>query len=102
MTESDLMRDIQIAVSNEGHRVFRNNIGVCQTRAGDYIRYGVCNPGGSDLIGWTKSGKFFAIEVKTGKGKLTKEQDNFLRAVNEAGGIGVCARSIEEALSAIF
>jgi hypothetical protein len=96
MSEADLMRDIQVALSAKGHRVFRNNIGMCQTREGQMIRYGVCNPGGSDLIGWTKDGKFLAVEVKVGIRKLTPEQDNFLKAVIGAGGIGVCARSLKD------
>lgn len=96
MSEADIMRDIQIALSNSGHRVFRNNIGVCKDAKGNYIRYGVCNPGGSDLIGWTKDGKFLAVEVKTDKGRLTTEQTAFLSAVNKSGGIGICARSVDD------
>jgi len=96
MSEADLMRDIQVALSKAGHRVFRNNIGLCMTSEGTYIKYGVCNPGGSDLIGWTKDGRFLAVEVKVGIRKLTTEQDNFLKAVNKAGGTGICARSIKD------
>jgi len=96
MSEANLMRDIQVALSAAGHRVFRNNIGLCQTTEGTYIRYGVCNPGGSDLIGWTKDGKFLAVEVKYGRGRLTQHQENFLSAVSSAGGVGICARSIDD------
>ena len=96
MSEAEIMRDIQVAVSKMGHRVFRNNIGVCQDGRGNYIRYGVCNPGGSDLLGWTRDGRFLAIEVKGPRGRLTKEQDSFLDAVKLAGGIGICAHSVEE------
>ena len=97
-SESELMRDIQLAVTEAGHRVFRNNIGVCQDTKGNYIRYGVCNPGGSDLIGWTRTGRFLAIEVKSEKGRLTVVQENFLSSVAKAGGIAICARSVEDVL----
>ena len=96
MTEAELMREIQLFLSNKGHRVFRNNIGVCKDERGNYIRYGVCNPGGSDLIGWTKEGKFLAVEVKSAKGRLTATQESFLEAINKAGGIGICARSVQD------
>jgi len=96
MTEAGLMRDIQVALSKAGHRVFRNNIGTCMTARGDYIRYGVCNPGGSDLIGWTKTGRFLAIEVKTESGRLTEAQERFLEAVNKFGGVGICAKSLKD------
>lgn len=101
MTEADLMREVQLAVTNMGHRVFRNNIGVCKDDKGSYIRYGVCNPGGADLIGWTREGTFLAIEVKTEKGRLTKEQESFLVAVNKNGGIGLCVRSVLDVKTAL-
>jgi hypothetical protein len=96
MTETALMRDIQIALSKAGHRVFRNNIGTCMTSRGDYLRYGVCNPGGSDLIGWTKDGRFLAVEVKSDTGRVTTEQANFLLAVRKSGGVGILARSLKD------
>ena len=96
MTEAELMREIQLAVTQEGHRVFRNNIGVCQTKSGEYIRYGVCNPGGADLIGWTKEGRFLAIEVKGPKGRVSAQQNLFLQAVTRSGGVGILARSVDD------
>lgn len=51
--------------------------------------------GVSDIIGIYK-GKFFAIEVKTAKGKLSDHQKRFLAGVNENGGIGFVAKSFED------
>ena len=51
--------------------------------------------GVSDIVGIYK-GKFFAIEVKTKKGKLNVHQENFLEAVVMNGGIGFVARSGED------
>lgn len=84
------MKEIQIRASSLGARLFRNNVGYCQEHK---IRYGVCNPGGSDLIGWTASGKFLAVEVKAGS-RTSKAQMDFLKAVIRAGGIGIVAHSI--------
>ena len=99
MTEAEIMRDIQIAVSELGCRVWRNNIGILQDRNGKYVCYGVCNPGGSDLIGFTNKGRFLAIEVKTEKGTVTTEQAQFILTVNQFGGIAFVARSVSEAVS---
>ncbi len=100
MKEVTLMREIQIAVSKAGHRVFRNNQGFFLTQDGRKIRTGLVN-GSADLVGWLGdgSGRFLAIEVKTDKGRPSKEQINFIQAVNRAGGLGMIVHSVEEALA---
>jgi len=92
--ESDLMRLIQVRLSEAGHRVLRNNVGMARTEDGRVIRYGL-GVGSSDLIGWTRTGEFLAVEVKTPTGRVTPEQEAFLRAVSLAGGIGVVMRSVD-------
>lgn len=88
--------------------MFRNNQGQFQTPDGRWIRYGVCNPGGSDLIGWTPVivtpdmvGKpvavFTAVENKTSSGKATSAQANFIEQVRKAGGIAGVCRSGDDA-----
>ena len=51
----------------------------------------------SDLIGVYK-GRFLAVEVKLPSNKkgTTKLQDWFLEKINQCGGIGVVAKSVEE------
>jgi len=49
-------------------------------------------PGIADILGCYK-GKFIAIEIKSEKGKLSPAQENFLKLVNDNGGIGFVARS---------
>ena len=51
--------------------------------------------GVSDILGIV-NGKFIAIEVKTKRGRPTENQTNFLRRINENGGIAFIARSIED------
>ena len=109
MGETSILKLIHVAVVATGARIFRNNVGVLQDRFGQYVAYGLC-PGSSDLIGWTpleitpemvgkKLAVFTAIEVKTKEGRSTVEQDQFLKVVEAAGGIGFIARSTEEALA---
>lgn len=68
--------------------------------------------GASDLLGWTdvevtqdmvgkKLAVFTAFEVKTGRLKATKEQDAFVRTVNEHGGIATIARSLDDIMEAL-
>lgn len=108
MTEAALLKKIMLALSRKCI-LFRNTSGV--TKEGDrYIRYGIANPGGSDLIGWTaievtqemvgsKVAIFSAAEIKR-PGKLstaTLEQKRFVDAVRKAGGLACIVDSVESA-----
>lgn len=58
--------------------------------------------GASDLIGIVKPhGRFLALEVKTARGRLTKEQTQFLLLVNRMGGVARLVRSTQEAACAV-
>ena len=92
MTESNIQQLCRIAASDMGALVFRNNVGAYKDKYGNYIKYGVCNPGGSDLIG-IYNGKFLAMEVKKPGEDPTDPQINFLTQVHKAGGIAGVVRS---------
>lgn len=109
-SESSIQRRIQMALSQAGCLIFRNEsagayMGKVIHKAGDqvtlgkarFLPAGLCK-GSADLIGVAPSGAFLAVEVKTARGRTSPEQDKFLLAVNKAGGIGFVARSAEEAL----
>jgi len=51
--------------------------------------------GVSDIVGLYE-GRFFAIEVKTEKGKLSEDQAKFLKLVVINGGNGFVARSLDD------
>jgi len=51
--------------------------------------------GVADIIGIWKE-RPLAIEVKSGKGRLSLEQKSFLSAWGAAGGIGIAAWSVED------
>jgi hypothetical protein len=70
------------------------------------VRFGLV-PGSSDLIGFRtvvmtpdmvgqRIAQFVAIETKGPAGRVTKDQKNFLRVVDESGGIAVLARNIAD------
>ena len=110
MGESSIAAMIRLAVSALGSRVFRNNVGQYTDQAGHVIRYGVCNPGGADLIGWVRLvitpdmvgktvAQFLALEVKTMSGRVKPAQQHFIDVVNAAGGRAAVVRSVEEAES---
>lgn len=117
VSEKELQSLLMIEASRLGSRVFRNNTGqawvgkVVARHDKDIVlrnarpfHAGLCK-GSSDLIGWTSLnihqglvGKrlalFTAIEVKSARGRLSKEQDNFLSVVETSGGLAIVARSL--------
>lgn len=107
MKEKPILNEIMLSFTKQKARVFRNNVGMLEDKQGRKVRYGLCK-GSSDLIGWKetiitpamvgqKVAIFTAVEVKTGKMKATKEQGQFIDAVNIAGGIGMIVYSSHEA-----
>lgn len=101
------MRRVMLALARAGVTTWRNNCGVARYEGGAVVRYGIANPGGSDLIGLrsievtpdmvgTRVAVFVAVEIKTPAGRLSPEQRRFLDFVRDAGGIGFVARSEAE------
>lgn len=90
-------------------RLWRNNSGsLPDPRTGRYVQFGVGSPGGSDLIGYRRVtvtpemvgqhlAVFAAVEVKTPKGRVKAEQQQFVDHIRSAGGIAGIARSVDEA-----
>lgn len=61
---------------------------------------GMYGSGLLDLVGCL-GGRFFALEVKYGKGKPTERQQEMIHRIGEAGGVAAVVRSVEEALSVL-
>lgn len=111
MTESDLVKLIQVKATENGARLFRNNVGVGKSVAGSTIKFGL-HTGSGDLIGWTPVkitdemiGKtiavFTSIECKSSKGRIRPDQMLWKLTVKEAGGISAIVKSENEFLEAI-
>lgn len=92
--ETDIMRLIQIEATRQNIRLFRYNVGLFYTKNLIPIRCGT--PGVSDLIGFTDTGRFVAVEVKTPAGRLSEEQTAFLLQVQKSNGIAFVAHSVQE------
>ena len=94
MTETDIQNNIRQALSAHGV-VFRMQSGMFYTETGEKIRVGI--PGMSDLL-FIGNGFIAWIEVKTAKGKASKQQLNFIERMKALGHRAGIARSAEEAL----
>jgi len=90
------MRLIMLALSEDGHGVFRANVGLFYTRDGRPVKSGL-PIGFSDLFGFRPDGRAWFIEVKSATGRLRPEQTLFLEAMRARGAIAGVARSVQEA-----
>lgn len=121
MNPHDLHKVIMLDLSRGDVRLFRHNVGMAwqgtlKRHGGGVVELAHARPiyaglvkGGSDLLGWRtvevthdmagkKLAVWAAIECKTGSGRLTAEQRNFIEQVRRAGGLAGEARSVEDAV----
>ena len=91
--------------------LWRNNVGSMEWAPGRWLRYGLC-VGSADFIGLTtitvdqsmvgkKIAVFTALEAKAENGVLSTDQERFLMAVKDAGGIASVVHDAEEAQLAL-
>ena len=101
MTEEHrIQNEIRAAVS-EHCIIFRVNVGKGRTVDGRFFSSGV-PPGFSDLFGVRKSdGRAVFIEVKTPKGRASKNQKHFIDEMRKAGAIAGICRSADEAVKLV-
>jgi len=118
-SESTILKRVQVAASERGARLMRNN--VAKSWVGESIFQAdgsvvISNPrrlnaglavGSSDLIGWTPQivtaemigrtvAVFTAVETKSRGGRLTTDQALFIKIVKDAGGIAGVCRSVAD------
>ena len=116
MSETNsLVQPIRLALSRGPVRLFRNNVGALEDKTGRWVHYGLF-VGSGDLVGWRTLritpemvgqdiAHFISIECKRPNArtdrKRAEDQANWRRAVNEAGGVAIEARSVAEAEAAL-
>ena len=106
-SEQTIQQHIRIACSKGDTRLFRNNTGTLRDQHGRPVQFGLCK-GSADLIGYRtvtitpdmvgqQVAVFLSIEVKPPTGRIRPEQQQWLEAVQAAGGIAGVARSVADA-----
>ena len=106
-SEQSIQQHIRLTCSTGATRLFRNNTGTLRDANGRPVQFGLA-VGSADLIGWTtrtitpdmvgqQVAVFTSIEAKSASGRLRPEQQQWLDAVQAAGGIAGVARSVEDA-----
>ena len=75
-------------------RAWRQNTGLTKMK-GFYVRFG--EVGHSDVMGFLKDSRFFAIECKLPGQGPSEPQEEFLSDVKACGGVSGVATSIEDA-----
>jgi hypothetical protein len=96
--ETNIMSECMIALSADGHLIFRNNVGAyTDPKSGRLVRYGLA-VGSSDLVGVCSDGTALFVEIKTPTGRVSPAQEAFIAAVRRRGGRAGVARSPEEAV----
>ena len=93
---TNLIKLSLIALSkNDLATAWQNDTGVARSMTGDrVIKFGF--KGSSDIIGITRTGKFLAVEIKTGKDDLRPEQRVFKKVIEENGGRYFLIRNEDE------
>ncbi len=101
MTEEHAIQNaIRLALA-DSCIIFRINVGSACTLNGNYFKTGVPK-GFSDLFGFRKKdGRAVFIEVKTPKGRVSKEQLRFIEKMIANGAIAGICRSAEDALKLV-
>lgn len=97
LSEADLMRSIMLSLSNDGHMVFRGNVGLFFTKDGRPVKSGL-PVGFSDLFGFTKQARPFFMEVKTDIGRVSPAQQAFIASMRKRGAIAEVVRSVNQAV----
>ena len=98
---SHLVRELRLNLGNLPDLVLWPNSSGVATFGKAKVRYGLAK-GSADLVGiLAPSGRFVAIEVKTGQAVTTAEQVLFLALVRRNGGFAAVVRSLEEGFAAI-
>ncbi|WP_270755435.1 VRR-NUC domain-containing protein [Ligilactobacillus ruminis] len=99
--EHKIQNEIQIALSENGCRVFRANVGKVRLEDGRWFDTGLPK-GHPDLYGFRiNDGKVFYIEVKTATGRPRPDQITFHKMLNRYGITHGIARSADDAVKIV-
>lgn len=100
---ADLKRRILLSLGAmpEWRLTGRTAVGQCVSPEGQHISFGLWE-GASDIQGIVAPyGRYVALEVKTGTGRLSPAQRKFINMIRGWGGIAEVVRSVDDALAAL-
>ena len=90
----NLLKKVLLKLSEYGYFAWQNSTGAVKSN-NRFLRYGL--PGSADILGiQPNTGRFIALEVKTGVGVQSKQQKLFQQAIEKRNGIYKVIRKIEE------
>ena len=96
--ETEIQNQIILELSNYGIPI-RQQSGIFYTEYGSRIKVGIT--GMSDILFFRNDGVPFWLEVKTKKGRPSKDQLKFLEVMKNINVKGGIVRSVEDALNLI-
>lgn len=96
--ETKIQTEIMIALSQYGIPI-RQQCGKFKTMYGGIISIGI--PGMSDILFFRNDGKPFWLEIKTKRGRPSKEQIHFIEEMKKINVKASIIRSVEEAINFI-
>lgn len=95
--EGCLVKSIIHYLALKRYFCWRNNTGGFRDKRDHFYTFG--KVGSGDILGLTHLGRFFSIEAKV-KGKLpTDHQKEFMKRVNESGGLAFTAYSLDDVIA---
>lgn len=74
---------------------WRNNTGAVKLDDARFVRFG--RKGNADIEGYTRDGRYLAMECKTVKGRATPEQAAFITRAKAHRAIAGIVRSVDDA-----
>ena len=99
-SEAEISKAILNYLRMKGYLAKRNQSGVMRSSYNGHERFvHMGEKGWPDIIGCTKDGVFFGIEIKSRQGKTTPDQDRILREMRESNAIAFVARSIDDVVA---
>jgi hypothetical protein len=81
-------------------KAWSNPSGAVRIRPGKFMSFGL--KGSADILGCLPGGRFLAVEVKAGRGRLSPEQKRFLEEIGGLGGLAIVARSYRDIEAALL
>jgi len=104
ISETDIVKSILEYLTLRRFLCKRNNAGMMYGKStkGKSWAVKIGEAGWPDIEGITKDGRYFGVEVKTKKGRLSPAQKEVGEKIIESKGIWFVARSVDDVIQAGF